>query len=351
MREVLTYSRRGSRFTPRSSEAWDTYADATSSRTRRSTARASTWPRASTTRAPLAVEIGCGVGEATVALAAARPETNILGIEVWRPGVADCVGRFGGRRAHQRPAVRRSTRCGRWSTSCPTGLAELWTFFPDPWHKTRHHKRRLVTPEFARLVSTRLAPGGTWRLATDWGDYAERMVEVLDAVPDAEGRRRRALGRPAGHPLRAQGRRRRPRHHRPGLPAGLRLTPRRGRASARPGRGGYSRRSRSASRSVPSGSPVRVSGRSTARHASSSTSSYAARMPVRRAIDVPCVGCRGPRGAAAAGRGRSGPAAGSGASRAQAGGSAAGGPVAPRTQSSRPGGSRSCTAPSPAHPR
>ncbi len=67
------------------------------------------------------------------------------------------------------------------------GLTELWTFFPDPWHKTRHHKRRIVTPEFARLVADRLVPGGTWRLATDWGDYAERMVEVLDAEPALEG--------------------------------------------------------------------------------------------------------------------------------------------------------------------
>ena len=66
-------------------------------------------------------------------------------------------------------------------------ISELWTYFPDPWHKTRHHKRRLVVPEYARLVATRLVPGGLWRLATDWADYAEQMVEVLDAEPLLEG--------------------------------------------------------------------------------------------------------------------------------------------------------------------
>jgi tRNA (guanine-N7-)-methyltransferase len=65
----------------------------------------------------------------------------------------------------------------------PDTLAGLWIFFPDPWHKKRHHKRRLVSPDFARLAASRLAIGAEWRLATDWADYAEQMVEVLDAEP------------------------------------------------------------------------------------------------------------------------------------------------------------------------
>ena len=69
----------------------------------------------------------------------------------------------------------------------PAGMAELWTFFPDPWPKTRHHKRRLVNASFARLAASRLAPGGWWRLATDWADYAEQMIRVLDAEPALEG--------------------------------------------------------------------------------------------------------------------------------------------------------------------
>jgi tRNA (guanine-N7-)-methyltransferase len=69
----------------------------------------------------------------------------------------------------------------------PGRLAELWTFFPDPWHKKRHHKRRLVTPEFAALAASRLAPGAQWRLATDWPDYAEQIRTTLDGEPLLEG--------------------------------------------------------------------------------------------------------------------------------------------------------------------
>ena len=69
----------------------------------------------------------------------------------------------------------------------PGSLAELWTFFPDPWPKTRHHKRRLVDEQFAALVATRLAPGAPWRLATDWADYAGQMSAVLDVEPSFTG--------------------------------------------------------------------------------------------------------------------------------------------------------------------
>ena len=69
----------------------------------------------------------------------------------------------------------------------PGEVEELWTFFPDPWPKKRHHKRRLVDAEFAELAASRLRPGGVWRLATDWADYAEQMRTVLDAVPGLEG--------------------------------------------------------------------------------------------------------------------------------------------------------------------
>ena len=69
----------------------------------------------------------------------------------------------------------------------PGEVEELWTFFPDPWPKKRHHKRRLVTPEFAALAASRLRPGGAWRLATDWVEYAEQIRKVLDAEPLLEG--------------------------------------------------------------------------------------------------------------------------------------------------------------------
>jgi tRNA (guanine-N7-)-methyltransferase len=111
----------------------------------------------------------------------------VLGIEVWKPGVADTLRRLAKAGVDN---VRMCSVDAVWlleHTVAPGSLAELWTFFPDPWHKARHHKRRLVLPDFAALVAGRLAPGGVWRLATDWADYAEQMVEVLDGEPALRG--------------------------------------------------------------------------------------------------------------------------------------------------------------------
>jgi len=187
MREVLTYSRRGSRFTPSQQESWDAHHekwvipdDAVDDP---AFALADWFGR----EAPLIVEIGSGIGEATAALAAQRPEYDVLAFEVWRPGVAHTLGLLAEAGADN---VRLLSVDAVWSLDnlvAPGSLEELWTFFPDPWPKTRHHKRRLVTPEFARLVASRLRPGGCWRLATDWGDYAEQIQEVLDAEPGLTG--------------------------------------------------------------------------------------------------------------------------------------------------------------------
>lgn len=187
MREVLTYSRRGSRFTPRQQEAWSAYAERW-------------WVPDETVDdpgfslrgcfgrdAPLVVEIGSGIGESTAALAATRPDHDVVAFEVWRPGVADTLGRIAEAGLSN---VRVLSVDAVWSMEHLVGeeqLAALWVFFPDPWHKTRHHKRRLVTPAFAHLAATRLAHGGEWRLATDWDDYAEQMLEVLDAEPLLSG--------------------------------------------------------------------------------------------------------------------------------------------------------------------
>jgi len=188
IREVLSYSRRGARFTPKQQQAWDTW-----SSTYVVPDEAVDDPGFTLAglfddpERPLAIEIGCGIGEATVALAAARPEVNVVGFEVWRPGTAESVGRFGEAGLTN---VRMLGVDAVWSIEnlvAPAGLSELWTFFPDPWHKKKHHKRRLVSAPFARLVGERLVPGGTWRLATDWADYAEQMAEVLDAEPSLEG--------------------------------------------------------------------------------------------------------------------------------------------------------------------
>jgi tRNA (guanine-N7-)-methyltransferase len=187
MREVLTYSRRGSRFTPTQAAAWEAHSDRWVI-----PEEAVDLPDFSLAHwfgreAPLIVEIGSGVGEATAVLAAARPEHDVLALEVWRPGIADTLWRLAEAGADN---VRLCSVDAVWALEhliSPSGLHELWTFFPDPWPKARHHKRRLVTPRFAAIVASRLAPGGTWRLATDWGDYADQMREVLDAEPGLDG--------------------------------------------------------------------------------------------------------------------------------------------------------------------
>jgi tRNA (guanine-N7-)-methyltransferase len=187
MREVLTYSRRGSRFTPRQGEAWAAHqADwvIPDEAVDRPGFRLADWFGR---EAPLVVEIGSGIGEATAALAAARPDWDVLALEVWRPGVADSLWRVAEAGADN---VRFCSVDAVWFLEHvvePGSLTELWTFFPDPWHKKKHHKRRLVTPANAATAAARLAPGGVWRLATDWAEYAEQMREVLDAEPLLEG--------------------------------------------------------------------------------------------------------------------------------------------------------------------
>ncbi len=187
MREVVTYARRGSRMTHRQAAAWVAHHEAWVIADDEVDDRAFSWDDAFGRPAPLIVEIGSGVGEATVALAARRPDCNVLAFEVWRPGVADTLYRLADEDVDN---VRLCGVDAVWSVEhrfAPESLAGLWTFFPDPWPKTRHHKRRLVTPEFASLAASRLSLGAEWRLATDWADYAEVMREVLDAEPLLEG--------------------------------------------------------------------------------------------------------------------------------------------------------------------
>jgi tRNA (guanine-N7-)-methyltransferase len=187
IREVLSYSRRGSRFTPSQREAWEAHSDAwviPEPAVDDPGFRLADWfGRA----APLIVETGSGVGEATAALAAARPSYDVLALEVWRPGIAASLAEVAAAGATN---VRFCSVDAVWALEhlvAPGALAELWTFFPDPWPKTRHHKRRIVDAAFAALAADRLAPGGTWRLATDWADYADQMVAVLDAEPGLRG--------------------------------------------------------------------------------------------------------------------------------------------------------------------
>ena len=179
--ELRTYTRRGSRFTARQQDAWERLADEWVIPDEAVDDPAFSLARWFGREAPIIVEIGSGIGEATAALAAARPDHDVLAFEVWRPGVADTLSQLERTGATN---VRMISVDAVWSVEHlfgPDSISELWTFFPDPWPKKKHHRRRLVTPAFASRVATRLVPGATWRLATDWPDYAEQMREVLDA--------------------------------------------------------------------------------------------------------------------------------------------------------------------------
>jgi tRNA (guanine-N7-)-methyltransferase len=189
VREVLSYARRGSRFTPSQQGSWDAHHDKwvipDEAVDDPAFSLASWFGR----EAPVVVEIGSGVGEATAALAASRPEVDVLAFEVWRPGIAHTLGLLAEAGADN---VRLLSVDAVWALEhlfAPGSVAELWTFFPDPWPKKRHHKRRLVSSAFAGLVVSRLRPGALWRLATDWEEYAARMQAVLDAEPALVGGR------------------------------------------------------------------------------------------------------------------------------------------------------------------
>lgn len=134
-------------------------------------------------RAPLVLEIGCGMGEATAEMAAADPSRDYLGVDVHTPGLGNLIvlaesGGLGNVRV-ARGDVLDLLRDG----IAPGSLSAVHVFFPDPWPKARHHKRRIIQPSIAALLRDRLEPGGILHCATDWAEYAERMVEVLDADP------------------------------------------------------------------------------------------------------------------------------------------------------------------------
>ena len=133
--------------------------------------------------APRVLEIGFGMGTATAEVAAAHPDTDFIGIEVHGPGVGSLLklmgeAQLGNVRILQHDAVEVLEHM-----VAPGSLAGIHVWFPDPWHKKRHHKRRLIQPPLVALLASRLAPGGRLHCATDWQHYAEQMLEVLSAEP------------------------------------------------------------------------------------------------------------------------------------------------------------------------
>ena len=155
--------------------------------------------------APLVVEIGCGLGDATLAMAAADPARDYLGVDVHTPGLgallagaeASGVTNVAAARGDGVELLRHGVTSG--------SLDAIHVFFPDPWPKARHHKRRIIRPGIVALMSDRLCPGGTLHTSTDWASYADQMLAVLSADPKLrnmfDGFAPRPGGQPSGRPL------------------------------------------------------------------------------------------------------------------------------------------------------
>jgi tRNA (guanine-N7-)-methyltransferase len=183
LRSVVSYVKRGGRMTVGQQRAWDEH-----------------WPRLGQKvselpegpldfdawfgrSAPVMLEIGSGMGETTSQLAAAAPELNYVAVEVYDPGLgqlmlrAEKLGVENLRLLHGDAVILLTEHIE------PESLHGVRLFFPDPWPKKKHHKRRIVQPSFAALVASRLEPGGTFHLATDWAGYADQMMAVCSAEP------------------------------------------------------------------------------------------------------------------------------------------------------------------------
>ena len=133
--------------------------------------------------APLILEIGFGMGDATAHIAQVRPEDNFLCCEVHEPGVGALLKRLGEQDLHNVRIVAHDAVEVLDHMLAPASLDGIHIFFPDPWHKMRHHKRRLIQPAFVARLVQRLAPGGYLHCATDWEPYAHQMLQVLGAEP------------------------------------------------------------------------------------------------------------------------------------------------------------------------
>jgi tRNA (guanine-N7-)-methyltransferase len=179
----VSFAQRGERMTVGQQRAWDTHW----ARLGREVTALPSGPLDLTEwfgrDAPVLLEIGSGMGETTAALAKAAPELNYLAVEVYRPGLAQLMMRA---LSMDIPNLRllRGDAVVLLTEHIPAGsLAGARIFFPDPWPKKRHHKRRLIQPTFVALLAGKLAPGARLHLATDWEEYAEEMVAACSAEP------------------------------------------------------------------------------------------------------------------------------------------------------------------------
>ena len=145
---------------------------------------------------PLVLEIGSGMGESTVQIAKAHPETDFVAVEVHGPGVGSLLNRIHAEELKNLRVIRHDAIDVLAHMVADESLAAIHLFFPDPWPKKRHHKRRLVQPEFAALAARKLRPGGLLHAATDWPEYAEHIAAVFSASDLFEQTERGLVERP-----------------------------------------------------------------------------------------------------------------------------------------------------------
>ena len=132
--------------------------------------------------APRRLEIGFGMGESLLSMAGAVPGIDFLGIEVYRPGVGHLLRELQTRDMDNVRVISADAVEVLTDMIPPAALEAIYLFFPDPWPKKRHHKRRLMNPAFASPAASRLKPGGVLHMATDWEDYAQQALEVLEGI-------------------------------------------------------------------------------------------------------------------------------------------------------------------------
>ena len=193
-RSVVSFARRSDRLSPPQQKAWDAHHEAWVIDVPRDGARLRLDPSYRIDpevlfgrRAPLIVEIGPGMGDSLAPMAAARSGSNVLAFEVYQPAIARILAKLARQQVETVRVIQADAGDGLRQLADGVSLDELWMFFPDPWPKTKHHKRRLLDSQFADLIAGTLRPGGLWRLATDWADYADQMRDVLDGHAEFVG--------------------------------------------------------------------------------------------------------------------------------------------------------------------
>ncbi|MEV4954394.1 MULTISPECIES: tRNA (guanosine(46)-N7)-methyltransferase TrmB [Paenarthrobacter] len=189
----VSFVRRGTRLQGRRQAAWEEHAERWAIQVPRHVANTSVHPDYTFDaeavfgrKAPLIVEIGSGLGDAVVHAAEQNPDKDFLAVEVYTPGLANTIIKINSRGLTNVRVVEANAPEVLESMLPEGSVSELWVFFPDPWHKARHHKRRLIQPAFASVAAKALAKGGYWRIATDWSNYAVHVREVLAGSTEFE---------------------------------------------------------------------------------------------------------------------------------------------------------------------